>query len=352
MKSSAPSLCPITVVLLNYNGNALLTNCVQSITQNTVKPKKVFVIDNGSENFNAGLIEELLSGAKISFAINQLKENRGYVGGMNYGITQAIRENAEWLMTLSNDTELDPLFFEKLNETLLKLSENIGMLAPKIRSLSDKSMLDATGLLLALDGMSSARGQRQVDHGQFDHTQEIMIPNGVAAVYRAQTLKDTDLFDEAFESYCEDTDLGMRCWLKGWDCLFIPKCLVYHARSSTLGEFSLRKLYLVERNHYWVAVKNFPAVLLLILPITSLCRFFFQCLAVFLNKGQGKGFQSHHCLLRLILVSLRAHVDAALGSAKMLKKRFKLKKTWKRTQYEILKNIWKTRMYFSDLILK
>src|SRR5581483_6536670 len=101
-------------------------------------------------------------------------------------------------------------------------------------------------------------------------------PSGVSALYRCAMLKEVGLMDEKFESYCEDTDLGLRAWLAGWDAEFLPKCIVYHVRSATLGRYSLKKLYLVERNHYWVALKSFPLVLLFLNPFLSVYRFFLQ----------------------------------------------------------------------------
>src|SRR3990172_4493547 len=103
-------------------------------------------------------------------------------------------------------------------------------------------------------------------------------------------LRKVGLLDEDFGFYCEDTDLGLRSWLAGWDCRFVPESIVYHQRSSTIGMKNLGKLYAVERNHYWVALKNFPAPLFVLSPFLAIYRFALQAVVVFSRRGQGAVF--------------------------------------------------------------
>jgi GT2 family glycosyltransferase len=276
---------------------------------------------------------------------------------MNRGLELALAGTTPWVMTLSNDTELERDFFEKLDLELERIDAggalaNVKMLAPKLRSMKSRETLDGVGIGLSLDGMSTARGSRERDESQYDSDTHILIPNGVAAIYKADLLAEVGLLDESFWAYCEDTDLGLRAWLAGWDCHFLAECIVYHARSYTLGEYSLKKLYLVERNHYWVAVKNLPLPLLLLNPTLSMWRYFVQAYALLARRGQGAGYRESHSLLELARVTARGVVDAGLGMPGAVVKRVKLRRLRRRTLLETLYTLWRKRIPFEDLILK
>jgi hypothetical protein len=143
------------------------------------------------------------------------------------------------------------------------------------------------GVGVALDGMS-----RQAFKGCPPPTlaapQEILLPSGCACLYRARALAETGLFDERFFAYCEDTDLGLRLRRAGWKAVVAPGATVTHYYSLTGGKYSLRKVFWVERNHFWVALKNYPWPLLLALPWTTAWRYLLQ-LGLLLRGGTPLG---------------------------------------------------------------
>jgi GT2 family glycosyltransferase len=321
----------------------------------------VIFIDNASKDYNEADL-------RIAFGDNYadiiefmpMAENLGYAKGMNMGLSRVLgdEDSPEWVMTLNNDTELEPDFFEKLDKALRSLDRAVapgslvGMLGPKIRAMADRTMLDATGIGLCLDGMSTARGQRERDDNQYDSKIHILIPNGVSGIYKLSMLRDVGLLDESFWAYCEDTDLGLRAWLAGWDCRFLPECVVYHARSTSHGEFSLGKLYYTERNHYWVAVKNLPLPLLLMNPTLSAYRYLVQAYAVIARRGQGHAYGDHYSTAELCKATWQGVSHAVKGLPQALRARKKLRSLRRRSTLEVLLTIWQKRLRFDELILK
>lgn len=340
----------VAVVLLNYDGKEILDNCISSLRAQSELPTHVLIVDNGSAYYDeSSLRARLGSQYEKIVSTHRIESNCGYVGGMNQGITRLLSSHQiEWIMTLSNDTELDPKFFENL--TFHDIPKNTGMLAPKVRAMQPRDRLDGAGICLCLDGMSTARGQRETDYSQYDKDPHILMPNGVAAIYRTKMLHEIGLMDESFWAYCEDTDLGLRGWLAGWDCQFLPKCIVYHVRSATLGEHSLKKLYLIERNHYWVAIKNFPRIFLFLNPLFSLYRYFIQVYAIFTEQGQGNGYGKQYSAFSLGLTTTRGIVAAFFGAPSALQKRVQLRQLRRRSKREIYAQFWRGRLRFTELI--
>lgn len=339
--------------MLDYNGGAILERCLRSLAQQTVFPEMLLVVNNGGNNFDETRIRILLGeGFSQILEFLHVEKNMGYVDGMNRGLNHVLNtySSTPWVMTLSNDTEFEFNFFEKL--TPLLRESRLGMIAPKVRAMNERDYLDGAGISVSLDGMSTARGQRERDLNQYDNETDILVPNGVAAIYRTALLQEVGVLDENFDAYCEDTDLGLRGWLAGWDCKFVPECVVYHQRSATFGEHSLNKLYLVERNHYWVAIKNFPLPLLALNPSFTMWRYFVQVYALVAKRGQGQGFSKDYSPFELIKTTLKSIRDAGVGAPRAFAHRKKSKSLRKRTDFEILSTLWSKRLRFEDLILK
>ena len=97
------------------------------------------------------------------------------------------------------------------------------------------------------------------------------MPSASAALYRRAMLDQTGGFDADFFLYCEDTDLGLRAARLGWTCLYASDAIVDHRYSHSAGRVSPLKAYYVERNRLAVAIKNFPAPMLLLAAPRRCC---------------------------------------------------------------------------------
>ena len=137
-----------------------------------------------------------------------------------------------------------------------------GMVACKILVYEDRGRIDKAGHLIYLDGQNRGRGSGQIDRGQFDRVEDVLWPDGCAAMYRSAMLRTIGGFDEDLFAYGDDAELGMRARIAGWKCLYVPDAVVFHRRGSTLGLLSSRRLELIERNRILLAIKHFPVSLL------------------------------------------------------------------------------------------
>jgi hypothetical protein len=82
------------------------------------------------------------------------------------------------------------------------------------------------------------------------------------------------------------------------------------------------KARFVERNRLWVAVKNFPGLLLLIVPFVSLSRYFWQFRAARGIQGAAAQFiRSGNSLRFAASIVLRAHGETLWHLRSLLRKR-------------------------------
>ena len=197
----------VSIVVVNYNGGALLRDCLASIAAQTYRDFEVIVVDNGSEDDSLAAAATVLSGARVV----ALGENTGFARGNNVGIAASA---GDLVVTLNNDATLAPSFLAELVAAADRLP-SAGMFAPKTLISTEPGRIDSAGLLIYLDGVYRPRGWQETDGPAYQREEEVVFPCASAALYRRAMLDDVGLFDEEYFLYLEDADLGMRGPLAG-----------------------------------------------------------------------------------------------------------------------------------------
>jgi len=332
----------VSVIILNWNGEKYLKDCFVSLENQTYPNLEILLADNGSEDNSIRFIKENFPWVKII----ENKKNLGFAEGNNRGIKIA---KGKYIFILNNDTKTDKNCLEKLIEIAEK-DNRIGMCAPKIVSFKNPQIIDSLGINIYFDGMSRGRKRTKIDKGQYNQIEEILLPSACAALYRKRMLDEIGLFDKDFFAYCEDTDLGLRGRLAGGKAFLIPSAIVSHHYSGTVGKYSDFKAFLVERNHFWVALKNFPLSLILLLPFYTTLRYFFLIYGILTHQGPAAEFQSSK--FKLFPVLIKAYISTLKGMPLILKKRKLIQKNKKLTNKEIYNLFKKNSLKISELTLK
>jgi hypothetical protein len=130
-----------------------------------------------------------------------------------------------------------------------------------------------------------------------------------------------------------------------------PGAEVTHYYSMTAGKFSLKKVFWVERNHFWVAIKNFPVVILLLVPFATFWRYLVQTYAILSRSGDLYGFTDETSLPRVITTIIKAYGSALAGAPLMFRRRIAFLPKRKLNDFQMLKLIWAFRMSMVDIII-
>lgn len=333
----------VSVIIVNWNGKEFLPECLDSLRDQTYRDFETLVVDNGSQDGSVELLQECYPWVRLI----RLDSNTGFARGNNAG-SLAARGHA-YLVTLNNDTRVDRRWLEEL-VAAADSSPQVGMVASRICSWDDPDQVDSLGVAVCSDGMS--RGNKR--HARFSglslsKTEAILFPSACAALYRRAMIDETGFFDEDLFAYCEDTDLGLRGRWAGWQAILARDSIVYHRYSKSGGVFSPLKLYLVERNHFWVALKCFPANRLLAVPFWTLIRYLAQARVVFRSKGAGAEFRRASCG-GLIKALLRGILDMIVGLPRALRKRHALKAARRLPSAEMCRLLKRYQLTFRELL--
>ena len=268
-----------SVVIPNYNGIRYLKNCLLSLQKCEDEDFEVIVVDNGSTDGSDLLPDSL----KLNVRLIKLNENTGFAHAVNVGIREA---KGEYVILLNNDTEVESRFVRKLTEALKKNRKAFSASAMMV-DMNNREVLDGAGDYYCALGWAFAYGKGKKTE-ECDKGRKIFSSCAGACIYDKAKLEITGLFDELHFAYLEDVDLGYRARIAGFDNIYEPAAVVYHAGSGFSGSrYNEFKIKLSSRNSVYLILKNMP-LLQLIINLPFIVFGYLIKTLFFVLKGYGK----------------------------------------------------------------
>lgn len=331
----------VSIIVVTMNNFDLLKKCLRSLYKQDYEPVEIFVVDNGSNQDARYVLAEEFPEVRVI----RLNRNHGFAGGNNRGIEIS---NGRYIALINNDALAEPQWASSM-VAVAEADLSVGAVASIITDGNQPEFLDSCGVGIGLDGMS-----RQLMRGMpvplLTQPKEVLLFSGCACLLRMEALEKVGLFDENFFAYCEDTDLGLRLQRAGWKITVAPNAYVKHLYSMTSGKFSLQKIYWVERNHFWVAIKNFPWFLLATIPFLTLQRYIVQGYSILKGTGELNKFTKDITLHRIVLTYFKAYIDMFEKLPLMHAKRSMILKTHRLKSTDMFHLIWKYHLSINEII--
>jgi len=238
----------VSVIVPNWNGSAIIGDCLESIRAQTYGNVDRIVVDDGSTDDSVDLIARGFP----DFRLIALGENRGFAHAVNVGMRAAL---GDIFALLNSDARADPRWVEELVAALSR-HPDAGSAASKILLDGPDCRIHSAGDVFLRAGVPDSRGVWEVDRGQYDDEQFVFGACGGAAGYRRTMIEEIGPFDEQFGMYCEDVDLAFRAQLRGYRCVYAPRALVRHRLgASTPSDVAS---YLCGRNFVWLLARDAP----------------------------------------------------------------------------------------------
>lgn len=224
----------VHLILVNYNGLAWNTNCIDSVLQQTgVRPRIIFV-DNASTDGSLEAAQHAYAGDKrVEFL--PLGRNVLFAAGCNAGLERALSRDTEFIALLNNDTVMEPGCLAALCD-FLRAHPGAAAVQPLLVRMDQPHRVASAGCRISRMGgaWDVANGAEVAALAQ--EPCEVPGVTAGAVLWRAEALRRVGFFDERFGMYFEDMDLSLRARKMGYSLHLLPGARVRHAVSATTNK--------------------------------------------------------------------------------------------------------------------
>lgn len=243
----------VTFVIPNYNGADVIDDCLRSVFAQTI-PCEVIVVDDGSTDESIRRIEALFAGRRDCRLLWH-PDNRGFAAAVNTGIRAA---SSPYVLLFNNDATAEKDLAEQMLKAIRRKKKTFSVSALLLQA-DRPDRIDDCGDHFSAFGRAFSPG-RDREKERYGRRRLIHSACAGAALYDRGLLRQLGLFDEAFGSYLEDVDLGLRACRAGYLNVYEPSAVAYHKASHTSGSrYNAYKARRTTANTLLVIRKDVPA---------------------------------------------------------------------------------------------
>lgn len=248
----------VAVVILNWNGKALLEQFLPSVVRSVYPNLQLIVGDNASTD------------GSVAFVRASYPEVRLIVNDHNYGFAEGYGKlldqiEADYYVLLNSDVEVPANWIQPVIDAMEK-DDQIAAAQPKIKWQKHKDQFEyagAAGGYLDLHGFPFCRGRLfdtvEMDTHQYEDQKEIFWASGAALFIKSRCWKEAGGLDPDFFAHMEEIDLCWRLKNLGYKIIYCPAAEVYHVGGGTLNANNPYKTYLNFKNNLVIMQKNLPS---------------------------------------------------------------------------------------------
>lgn len=194
---------------------------------------EVVIVNNDRSQDVRGWAEERFPNARVI----DMGFEAGYPRAMNAGIAAS---RGEFVLLLDSDLFVSASYVPEMLR-FFAARPYAGAAGGKLLRYDLKAerrsrLIDTAGVRLGRNRRIMARGEGELDVGQYDRSEQLFGVDGAGMFLRRSALEsvalDGEYFDASFFVHKEDADLCWRLRLAGWEVWFVPSAVGEHARTT------------------------------------------------------------------------------------------------------------------------
>lgn len=222
----------IEFIILTWNSEGYICNCLESILSLEQFQTKIHVIDNGSSDQTVNLIKQNYP----SVDLTTLSSNIGTTKSRNIGLAN-LSKSTDYICILDSDTIVNSEAITQLVEALKHDSKG-GIAVPKMHNMKGnyqhsckKFPTVQLKLLKALPVKTFEQlGKNMELYDLESASAPIYVDYGISACWmiKKSCLDAVGLLDEAIYYAPEDVDYCLRSWKKNYKVIFVPTADIIH----------------------------------------------------------------------------------------------------------------------------
>ncbi|OGX33081.1 MAG: hypothetical protein A2787_00215 [Omnitrophica WOR_2 bacterium RIFCSPHIGHO2_01_FULL_48_9] len=282
----------VYIIILNWNGAKDTVECLESLQRITYKNCHIVLVDNGSTDDSKAVLKDWIRKHSPAERITllELNENLGFSGGNNVGIDHAIKQNAEYVLLLNNDTIVTENFLTQLIATANQ-EKSAGVISCKIKCYSAKEKIWSCG-----GHVNFVKGAFYPDTTDVNGILETDYITGCLMLIPTQIIRTAGMLSEKYFLTWEDMDLCYRVKKAGYRLILNCDAVIYHKFNASIGGlYRFRSQYYFHRNRMIFFSENLVGI-----KKHLFIYFQFLCaipawLIIELLRGHGEAIQGAFC---------------------------------------------------------
>ena len=216
-----PASARVSVVIVSYNSQAWLDECLPSLAGQTCPPMEIIVVDNGSDADPRPWLAEHYPHVQTL----RMPVPSSFAAAINAGVQASA---GDYVLMLNPDVRLEPDAIAQMVSVIAGRSD-IAAVAPKLRFWWAPAFLNGIGNRQPKAGFGADNALGHLDLGQFDHWDKVPSVCFAAALIPRAAWDAVGPLDDGFPMYYEDLEWSYRARLLGWQIVTAPRAVVYHA---------------------------------------------------------------------------------------------------------------------------
>ena len=272
----------VAVITINYNHADDSIKCIQSILESTYKNYLLFAVDNGSNENDFEMLNNF-SCVSEKIKLNRLQENKGYVGGVNFGLKIASEFDPEYYLIMNNDTLIDKNAIVELVHTAQNHNNNC-IVSGKVYNMDEPDTLQYIGQWCRshkkLDYPSYVKGGREKDTGKYENEMEMGMLDDIFWLFSKDVFQKVGYYSTYFFLYGEQNDYALRAISNGVKLIYTPNAKIWHYQHLTTASGQKKS----QKIEYW---ESYASLILVFLHLKKLdfLKYYLYNLLKTLTKG-------------------------------------------------------------------
>lgn len=268
----------VSIVIANYNGEAYLNPCLNSVLRSSYKNFEIVLVDDGSSDSSVEIIQGFMK-KDTRIQLTRNKTNLGAAASRN----RAMRHTkGEIIIFLDNDTETEKNWINALVEEFKK-DPKIGAVQSVLLDFKKREFIQNAGVQLwAQTGWGLPHYQWKKYKVVKDRLPYEIIAISAALAVRKEACIVTKGFDEDEAVVTEDLDFSWRLWIAGFKIVLAKDSIVYHWTK----EINMRKnMKHSKKTIYYHLTKNSLTSIIKNFETKNLFRFLPQSILISLGRS-------------------------------------------------------------------
>ena len=304
----------VSIVILNWNGLASTRICLESLRDLKYSNIEIILVDNGSSDGSKTKLPKLLQKLKVPTNFISLPSNTGFTGGHIAGLNVA---KGEILFLLNNDSVVDPNIIDNAL-SVFQSDDMVGAVGGRAFFWNDANpIFNDKNQYYSFQTINPITAEVTT----LEYGLKYCQPNNVSgsAVFIKRAVVDrVGYLDNRFFAYYEESDLFARMKRAGYKVVYSPDVKIWHRVGESTKDKPGFFYYLIFRNQFLYALKNFDKQYLRYFLKYYFYTFFLKAI-LYSVLGRGKDRMMNQARLKSFIWNV-AHIFPSLVARRSLER--------------------------------